>query len=379
MARATALAVACGSGGDVLPMVGLAQGAQLAGIRTVFACPGALGLHARRHGFVAAALPGPSLAESLDSIAPIVEQRQDAASSWGIYIDLLLRPTLADRTERLRRLVDRVRPDIVLCNGFSPEASEVATEFELPMLHLEMYPQFYPTPPDSCSKQSAASEFSHVHEYVGPCFEQATLILNDPCLASPSPDSRIGHPEVLWAESEIPELGDFLEQNQDRSVVALTFGSFIGFIVGRLVLDMVRTILEFSDCAVIVLNAPSANEIHNERCLSLPFVNASEVASVSDIAVHHGGLGTMMTFARRGVPAAVFPFCFDQWDNATAIAEAGIGTELHEVHELPSVLGGLLDRHGLANPWPTPVRPDQVNTRFLGEVAQLLQIDLGDT
>lgn len=61
---------------------------------------------------------------------------------------------------------------------------------------------------------------------------------------------------------------------------------------------------------------------------AVPFVPAGRVLAEADVVVHHGGLGTTLAAAARGVPQVVVPQVGDQLANANAVTRAEVGVAL---------------------------------------------------
>lgn len=59
-----------------------------------------------------------------------------------------------------------------------------------------------------------------------------------------------------------------------------------------------------------------------------PYVPLSGLLPQAAGVVHHGGIGTTAEALRAGLPQVVTPFAWDQFDNASRVAELGVGTVL---------------------------------------------------
>src|SRR4029434_2444577 len=68
---------------------------------------------------------------------------------------------------------------------------------------------------------------------------------------------------------------------------------------------------------------PLPDSVHLER-----FVRQDLVLPQVDLAVHHGGSGTLLAAAAEGVPQLVMPLGADQFQNADALAASGAGLAL---------------------------------------------------
>ena len=79
----------------------------------------------------------------------------------------------------------------------------------------------------------------------------------------------------------------------------------------------------------------------------VPFVPHHLVLDRASIVVSHGGAGTLLAAAGRGLPQLVVPLMADQWQNADAIAASGAGivaeAERRSAGDLAEYLDRLLD------------------------------------
>jgi UDP:flavonoid glycosyltransferase YjiC (YdhE family) len=61
------------------------------------------------------------------------------------------------------------------------------------------------------------------------------------------------------------------------------------------------------------------------RVIHLPYSPLSELLPRASAIVHHGGIGTTSQGFAAGLPQWVFPFAYDQFDNATRVRRLGVG------------------------------------------------------
>jgi UDP:flavonoid glycosyltransferase YjiC (YdhE family) len=78
---------------------------------------------------------------------------------------------------------------------------------------------------------------------------------------------------------------------------------------------------------------PVPDSVHVER-----FVAQSEVLGLVDLAVHHGGTGTVLATLAAGLPQLVLPQGADQFYNAEAVSRAGVGRALLEHEQSPGAI-----------------------------------------
>jgi UDP:flavonoid glycosyltransferase YjiC (YdhE family) len=65
-----------------------------------------------------------------------------------------------------------------------------------------------------------------------------------------------------------------------------------------------------------------------ESVLHTPYAPFGKLLPRASVCVHHGGIGTLATAARAGVPQLLLPSAYDQFDNALAVKELGIGSSI---------------------------------------------------
>ena len=87
--------------------------------------------------------------------------------------------------------------------------------------------------------------------------------------------------------------------------------------LARLDVDAVATIGRHVDLSKLG-DVPS--NVHVER-----FVPQARVLEQVSAVISHGGAGTVLGTAARGLPHIVVPLFADQWENGTAVSEAGCG------------------------------------------------------
>lgn len=122
----------------------------------------------------------------------------------------------------------------------------------------------------------------------------------------------------------------WLTGKRSRPVIYLTLGtvSFGAVEVIRRAVDQIAGL----DVDLLVAVGPQGDpaalgpvpgNVHVER-----FVSQPRVLDVVDVAVHHGGTGTVLGAAAAGVPQLILPQGADQFYNADLIARSGIGRGL---------------------------------------------------
>lgn len=74
--------------------------------------------------------------------------------------------------------------------------------------------------------------------------------------------------------------------------------------------------------------------VHAER-----FVSQADVLAHVDVAVHHGGAGTMLGAVANGLPQLIMPQGADQPFNAAAVERTGAGRVLRNEEQVPGAIG----------------------------------------
>jgi rhamnosyltransferase subunit B len=60
--------------------------------------------------------------------------------------------------------------------------------------------------------------------------------------------------------------------------------------------------------------------------------------------IHHGGIGSVSQALRAGVPQLIQPMAFDQFDNASRVAQLGVGSEISPRHFAPERVARTLEK-----------------------------------
>jgi hypothetical protein len=145
----------------------------------------------------------------------------------------------------------------------------------------------------------------------------------------PTTARRIPIRSVAFADSAgtVPE---WLTGSRARPAVYLTLGtvSFSAVEVIRRAVDQIAALDVDLLVAVGPQGEPAAlgpvpGNVHVER-----FVAQPQVVELVDVAVHHGGTGTVLGAAAAGVPQLILPQGADQFHNAELVAAAGVGRGL---------------------------------------------------
>jgi len=355
-----------GSGGDLFPLFPVAENLRLDGHEVTFACPRTLGLYARALGFATIALGSGHEARVLQDDV-IFTTAFGGWASWHRTWDEYVEPALVESHATVARAIATDRPDVVVTTTFAAAARIAALAAGVPHVALSIYPQYHLLA-DQPAKRAAefATRYRHtVHRLAGPRLQMAhgsALVLwgvdrRGPLLHEADlltkdvvpPAVRIlGFP--VW---DSPHLGSLDELETTRQwmtmrgepALIVTQGSFIGRRGIEWWRDTVDAVTKVGRRAVLVgASGRWADEAVADRddLLATGYLPLSEIAPLCQAAVHHGGLGTTMTFLRAGVPALVRPQAFDQVFNAALVEQAGVGVDGRGA-DTPGDVAGYLD------------------------------------
>lgn len=170
----------------------------------------------------------------------------------------------------------------------------------------------------------------------------------DSPVARSSIDLRPGAPRLAGQEgSELPPLG------RDRPLVYVTLGT-----VASRRTEVLRAAIEGAASLDVQVIAATGPETDPDDLGSVPsnvavsaWVDQDAVLAQAAIAVHHGGAGTLCACGAAAVPQVILPQMADQFLNAAAIDEHGVGTSLVGEAATPSsiaaAIAALLDNPGV--------------------------------
>ena len=338
-----------GSGGDLFPLVPIANELTSRDHEVKWLVPRSLGLYARALGHDVCSLGDGSEMRVLHD-QRLLTTSFDGWRSWRMTMDDYVLPTLAGDVPVAQTIIRRWRPDVVVTSGFACAARTAATIENVPFVELSIYPQHQMLGPGSRMAPRVSSVISSLAGsddqslVLRLCWgTPADVLLHDPLLVHQSvpsvgfsswdevPGSSARHGELLgWAASGVGPR------------VLCTLGSFVGMSTPR----WERIMVGLSSPrwrAVVVGPHPSLPRTSGSDVLSVrSFVALSALLSHFDVVVHHGGLGTTIAALRAGLPAAVLPHAFDQSHNARLLERAGVGRCCSET-TLRSTIEDLLD------------------------------------
>lgn len=235
--------------------------------------------------------------------------------------------------EALRRAWGSERPDLVVFDTANPGAAVVADELGIPSMMFGVFHYFVPAL-DLPGVTRRALEDPDAPPWAPLTSPPAPRPYIDPVPPSLQLGPVTDHPgEVVpirtspWqdpatASSPLPG------RRGRRPLAYVTFGTVVG--AAEVFRSVVTEAARVAD--VIASTGPTLDpDVLTglpDTVTSVPFVPAGRVLEQADIVLHHGGLGTTLAAAARGVRQVVVPQVGDQFGNAQAVVKAGVGVAL---------------------------------------------------
>lgn len=273
----------------------------------------------------------------IDGVIEETRRRHPEAQGHAISVAMFADTAAELVSGALDRVLPDLRPDLVIYEAMNVGAAMAADVHDVPALGFAI--GLAPLVPDMIG--DAARRFradywaAHRRRPPGGAGVMG-LALIDPAPRSlaltegpPSTARRIPIRSVAFAGGE-PTVPEWLTGNRSRPAVYLTLGtvSFGAVEVIRRAVDQIGAL----DVDLLVAVGPDGDpdalgpvpgNVHVER-----FVAQAQVLKSVDLAVHHGGTGTVLGAAAAGVPQLILPQGADQFINADLIAAAGAGRTL---------------------------------------------------
>lgn len=235
-----------------------------------------------------------------------------------------------------RAMVD-LRPDLVVYEPMNVGAAMVADVHDVPAVGFSIGLATFVVDLIAGAARGFRAEFWAAHGRVPPPGTgMLAAALIDPAPASlvdaggpPTTARRIPIRSVAFVDAAGAVPG-WMTGPRTRPSVYLTLGtvSFGAVEVIRRAVDQIAGL----DVDLLVAVGPQGDpaalgpvpgNVHVER-----FVAQPQVLELVDVAVHHGGTGTVLGAAAAGVPQLILPQGADQFHNAELIATAGVGRAL---------------------------------------------------
>jgi hypothetical protein len=225
------------------------------------------------------------------------------------------------------------RPDLVLYESTNLGAVLAAAELNIPAVCLDLWAvgSWHVKPAELEQRVRAVwAERSALPLTVDPLLGRAHLDPAPPSLRIPAAtegDSiRLPTRQIAWGDPRT-SLTPWLTSHHSRPVVYLTLGT-VGWGTVDLMRDALAGLTELPMDVLVATGSyfdpnqlgPLPDSVRVER-----FVRQDLVLPKVDVAVHHGGSGTVLAAAAEGVPQLVMPIGADQFQNANAVAASGAG------------------------------------------------------
>jgi UDP:flavonoid glycosyltransferase YjiC (YdhE family) len=267
---------------------------------------------------------------------PDLTTSMPADQAWRLDAELFADALPRAMAPALVTAFESRRPDLVLYESTSFGALLAAAELGIPAVCVDLWAvgRWHVEPSELEQRvRGVWAERSVLPLTPDPLLGLAHLDPAPPLLrisAGTDGDSiRLPTRQIAWGDPR-SSLTPWLIRHHSRPVVYLTLGT-----VGWGTVDLLRDALAgLTELPVDVLVAtgshfdpnqlgPLPDSVRVER-----FVRQDLVLPQVDLAVHHGGSGTLLAAAAEGVPQLVMPMGADQFQNADALAASGAGVAL---------------------------------------------------
>lgn len=273
----------------------------------------------------------------LDAVIEQTRRRHPELHGYHLSVAMFADVGAELACRELDRAMTELRPDLVVFEPMNVAAAMVADVHDVPAVGFAIGLATFVVDLIADAARTHRAEFWAARGRVPPAgagLMAAALI--DPAPTSlayldgpPATHRRIPIRSVAFADpaGTVP---DWLTGPRTRPAVYLTLGtvSFGAVEVIRRAFDQIATL----DVDLLVAVGPQGDpdalgpvpgNVHLER-----FVAQPQVLEMVDVAVHHGGTGTVLGAAAAGVPQLLLPQGADQFHNADLIAASGVGRGL---------------------------------------------------
>ena len=262
--------------------------------------------------------------------------------AWRLDAELFADALPRANTEPLIAAFTRLEPDLVMFESANFAALLAAAHLHLPAVCLDLWAVGHWHVPESELEDRLravwASQTS-VSFPTDPVLGLAHLDPAPPVLRTVRADRasrRLPMRQLAWGDPAIPPPSRL---RRERPLVYLTLGT-VGWGSAELVGTVLRGIsTQPVDVLVAVgrhfdpaaLGAELSSGAGGSSVQIERFVRQDLVLKHVDLAVHHGGSGTLLGAAAEGVPQLALPLGADQFQNAEALALSGAGRSVpHE-------------------------------------------------
>jgi UDP:flavonoid glycosyltransferase YjiC (YdhE family) len=327
--------------GHIGPTTPLAEALQRAGheVHWATAAPACTALERRGFRVHAAGLSVPERIARFVAIAPPVPTlppRARRAFGFSTNFAALAGPVMLDA---LLPIVDALAPELIVHEVCELAAPAIATARGIPRI-VVAFSGAMPQPLLAAALEPAAALWGRFGLEVPPDLGLTSTTYLHPF--APSMGQRPAGGDVRDigpAAAAAAEAPDWLASlGRERPLVYATFGTeypptapwpALMEALGRLDVDALVTIGPGGDPATLI---PATRAVRGSLRVER-FVPQAVVLARAAAVISHGGAGTVIGAAARGIPQVVLPLMADQFDNADALREAGVALVL-EPHEV---------------------------------------------
>ena len=327
--------------GHLYPLLSLADALRRAGhdvsfVTTADAVPWLVGLGYPAYG------AGKTIGEALGAVQarfPDLTTNLPPDQAWRLDAELFAGALPRANTEPLIAAFTRLEPDLVIFESANFAALLAAAQLDTPAVCLDLWAVGHWHVPEAELENRArevwASQTSATFP-TDPLFGRAHLDPAPPSLRTVRADRqsrRIPMRQLAWGDPGLPAPSGL---RGNRPLVYLTLGT-VGWGTAELLTTVLRGITSQPvDVLVAVgrhfdLEALGVESSSGAGDLSVRverFVRQDLVLKHVDLAVHHGGSGTLLGAAAEGVPQLALPLGADQFQNAEALVRSGAGRSL---------------------------------------------------
>jgi UDP:flavonoid glycosyltransferase YjiC (YdhE family) len=319
--------------GHVYPMMPLAFAARSAGHDVSFATTGHFLERLHRLGFevhdvgvtidsardeLMAALAVPTMPRNDDG-------RPDLSQGARLFIDGVARPTAAD----LQALLPAIAPDVLVYEQYDIGAAVAGHASGIPVICHSLSPQL---PGGILSASGAAERLARLWADHGCTEPSLDVLIGDAYLdifpTMMQPASVVDHPArirlrpIPFVEPEATPphwLG-----RTGRRLIYLTLGTVVA--TDEVLLPAIHGLARLDADVVVALGSAAGNELGAlpDNVHVKTFVDQPAVLRHADLAVHHGGSGTILAALAAGTPQLLLPKGADQFINADVMTSTGI-------------------------------------------------------
>lgn len=288
------------------------------------------------------------MARFVEAVPGILEVplRERRAIGYSVNFAVLTGPVMLDA---LVPIVDAVEPDLIVHEVAELAAAPIATARGIDRIVVAFSGDLPHALVDAATRPAAELWGRFGLEVPADLGLTSTTYLHPfaPSMGHrpPGPDVR----DLAPARDVAPEAPPWLEtMGHDRPLVYATFGTeylpsapwpALIAALASLDADIVVTVGPSGDDSRITSLADgSRGDVRIER-----FVPQASVLDRASAVVSHGGAGTVLAAAARGIPQVILPMTADQFDNADALAEAGTASVFLPSEVEPGAIGNAID------------------------------------